>query len=280
MHSDGEGLGSTFVVRLPATLNPHPLASRDPSTSSACSFSGERSRSSSHCNVADHDFDLSGCYEGGAQTCTGEFYSDIIIEEGRMSIGELAASSLEDGETKSEICPSESAIVPLQTQGRSGHSERRLSSKEMYSKLITQDSNKLNLPRNVSLAPRKLPRPLIVDDVESNRKMMCRLLRDRCRDFVQAVNGEEAVNQVRKSLSAGGTSFDVITMDYQMPVMDGPTATRLIRDMGYQGLIVGVTGNALAEDIRVFKSHGANEVMVKPIDIALFDAIIAKYYDK
>jgi CheY-like chemotaxis protein len=45
--------------------------------------------------------------------------------------------------------------------------------------------------------------------------------------------------------SASFCSFDAILMDFMMPNMDGPTATRAIREMGYMGPIVGVTGRTL-----------------------------------
>jgi len=71
---------------------------------------------------------------------------------------------------------------------------------------------------------KKKPVVLVVDDVASNRKMMHRLLQDRCEYSMDATNGVEAVAIIRDALSRG-RHIDVITMDYQMPVMDGPTAT-------------------------------------------------------
>jgi len=42
--------------------------------------------------------------------------------------------------------------------------------------------------------------------------------------------------------------FDVVLMDYQMPNMDGPTAIKAIRQLGYGGIIMGLTGNAMQCD--------------------------------
>lgn len=54
-----------------------------------------------------------------------------------------------------------------------------------------------------------------------------------------------------------------------MPVMDGMTATRLLRERGIVVPIVGVTGNALDEDIRSFVAAGANEILVSHTGRAL-----------
>jgi len=120
-------------------------------------------------------------------------------------------------------------------------------------------------------------RLLVVDDVAMNRRMMIRLLGDRCSLVREAANGLEAVHLVREAARTG-TAFDVITMDYQMPVMDGPTATRQIRELGYRGIILGLTGNVLPSDMTVFLSHGVNRVLVKPLDIKAFDVTLQELF--
>eukprot|EP01038_Epipyxis_sp_PR26KG_P009266 gene9266-12482_t len=64
--------------------------------------------------------------------------------------------------------------------------------------------------------------------------------------------------------------YDVILMDFVMERMNGPDAAKRMRDMGYNGIILGVTGNALAGDIQHFIQQGANAVLTKPLDIKLF----------
>lgn len=53
-------------------------------------------------------------------------------------------------------------------------------------------------------------------------------------------------------------------MDYEMPVMNGPTAAKEIRDLGSDVFIVGVTGNMLNEDVEFFMANGAN-VVLQPV---------------
>jgi len=116
-------------------------------------------------------------------------------------------------------------------------------------------------------------RILIVDDAKLNRKMLCRLIQGRCLETVEAENGFDAVEAVRTSI-ANEFPYDVILMDNRMPVMDGLTATKAIRELGYSGLIVGVTGDTQKEDYAAFLSHGANSVISKPLNLHALDRII------
>ena len=61
----------------------------------------------------------------------------------------------------------------------------------------------------------------------------------------------------------------MILMDFMMPKMDGPTATKAIRGLGYRGIVIGVTGTSSPQDLEIFTASGANLVMTKPLDIDL-----------
>ena len=58
-----------------------------------------------------------------------------------------------------------------------------------------------------------------------------------------------------------------------MPVMDGPTAANEIRRLGADVLIVGVTGNLLPEDVRYYRSCGADAILPKPFKISALNDI-------
>lgn len=116
-------------------------------------------------------------------------------------------------------------------------------------------------------------RLLIVDDAPSNRKVVNRLLRDKISHRDEACNGLEAVQKVSQTI-AMDTPYDCIILDYYMPELDGPGAAQQMRALGFQGVIVGVTGNNDTTDINKFKAAGANHVLVKPLDADLFWTIL------
>ena len=64
---------------------------------------------------------------------------------------------------------------------------------------------------------------LVVDDNRLIRSVVAMYLRDHGHEVSEAGDGQHAVELVEQ------TAFDVVLMDLQMPVMDGLTATQLIR---------------------------------------------------
>ena len=124
-----------------------------------------------------------------------------------------------------------------------------------------------------SVSARKTMLVLLVDDSALNRKMMNRLMVSKGHTCTEAEDGIDAV----KLMSTGVVHFDLILMDNVMPNMSGPLATKAIRSLGFKGLIFGVTGNALPEDIAKFIAHGADAVLLKPLDVLKFDSVLAEF---
>jgi len=119
-------------------------------------------------------------------------------------------------------------------------------------------------------------RILVVDDAPMNRKLLTRLLLKRGHEVGMAENGLEACNKVVAAMNEG-KRYDTILMDFQMPVMDGPTATQKIRSVGCDSFIVGITGNVLPQDVEHFKVCGADGVLGKPFQIEELESLWIEY---
>ena len=89
---------------------------------------------------------------------------------------------------------------------------------------------------------------------------LCRKLLERHGFTVTAAfDGTEAVAAVREG------DFDLILMDQEMPLCNGTDAIRQIRAFTTQPVIVGLTGNAMPEDVAMFREAGADAFMTKPM---------------
>ena len=119
-------------------------------------------------------------------------------------------------------------------------------------------------------------RILVVDDAPMNRKLLTRLLMKRGHHVDMAEDGLEAFEKVTSAMKEG-KRYDTILMDYQMPVMDGPTSTQKIREEGCDSFIVGITGNVLPQDVAHFKDSGADGVLGKPFQVEELESLWIEY---
>ncbi|VUD42551.1 Signal transduction histidine-protein kinase BarA [Thalassocella blandensis] len=104
---------------------------------------------------------------------------------------------------------------------------------------------------------------LLVEDNELNQAVAGGLLEDLNMHYVIANNGAEAIAMLENDKA----HFDVILMDIQMPVMDGVSATTLIRrELQLQIPIIALTAGVLHSEIQSYLDVGMNGFVAKPID--------------
>ena len=114
---------------------------------------------------------------------------------------------------------------------------------------------------------------LVVDDAPMNRKLLVRLLEMNGHTCSTAENGQDLIDAVRKDM----VQYDCILVDYEMPVMNGPESCKGVREMGYTGFVVGVTGNLLPEDVGYFLDCGADAVLSKPFKYKALEELLIEH---
>lgn len=109
---------------------------------------------------------------------------------------------------------------------------------------------------------------LVVEDNDLNAEIAKTLLMDRGAEVTLVQDGKQAVDLFAEKPQG---TFDAILMDVMMPVMDGLTATRVIRGMDRADAkaipIIAMTANAFKEDEDKCFEAGMSAYLSKPIEI-------------
>lgn len=122
---------------------------------------------------------------------------------------------------------------------------------------------------------------LVAEDNEMNAEIISELMDMAGATVYIAENGELAVEKFK---SAQPGEFDAIFMDVQMPVMNGYEAARAIRACDHPEakdvLIIAMTANAFAEDVKEALDAGMNVHVSKPIDLDRLAGVLSEYLPK
>ena len=113
---------------------------------------------------------------------------------------------------------------------------------------------------------------LIVDDAETNRKLVNVFLSRSGAAVAMAENGAVALRAVANA------QFDLILMDMQLPDVDGYTAASRLREQGFKGPIIALTAHAMRGDREKCLLAGCSSYVSKPINmdelmVAVRDAV-------
>ncbi len=106
-------------------------------------------------------------------------------------------------------------------------------------------------------------RVLLAEDNRINALLAKALLERNGCDVVCVANGEEAIEAVKT------TPYDIVFMDFHMPIMDGLEASKNIRAMGGEFMrlpIIALTAAAMEEDRRQCIQAGMDDFITKPLE--------------
>ena len=121
-----------------------------------------------------------------------------------------------------------------------------------------------------------MARILLVEDNEMNRDMLSRRLERRGHSVSLAVDGEEGVAKARAEKP------ELILMDMSLPLMDGWSATRVLKsDPETRRIpVIGLTAHAMAGDRERCLEAGCEDYDTKPVDLTRLlekrDAVLAR----
>jgi two-component system sensor histidine kinase/response regulator len=119
-------------------------------------------------------------------------------------------------------------------------------------------------------------RVLLVEDHPINQEIALRLLGSRGAQVDVAGDGQQGLDRL---LAHGPEAYDLVLMDLQMPVLDGLSATRRLRELpGFETLpVLAMTAHALAEERAQCLAAGMQGHIAKPLDVARLVRELQRY---
>jgi len=102
---------------------------------------------------------------------------------------------------------------------------------------------------------------LVAEDNKMNQMVLSMLLEESKLNIEFANDGKIAVDKFNNNI------YNLVLMDIQMPNMNGYEATQIIKNINPNIPIIGLSANAIQEDITKAFAHGMDDYLTKPIDV-------------
>ncbi|XPS97331.1 hypothetical protein M3J09_006565 [Ascochyta lentis] len=146
-------------------------------------------------------------------------------------------------------------------------------------------------PPSSSSSPASKPTILIVEDNLINQRLLGKLIAKNGYATLTANNGEEALSALSTSTwnpaytqtHSNAQRLDLVLCDIEMPIMDGKTCVRRVRQLQREGNLgtgipmVAITGNARAEQVLEMKRCGFDDVVTKPYQVGRLLGVVGRY---
>lgn len=142
---------------------------------------------------------------------------------------------------------------------------------DMFMSLSYDDNNELAEVKIVKKYEQFNGNILIAEDNVTNQMLIEIILKERGLNYLIVDNGQKAVNEALKK------DYDLILMDINMPILDGVSATKQLRDANYDKPIVSLSANVIKSDVQSYKEAGIDDTLAKPIDTQALDNVLRKY---
>ena len=112
---------------------------------------------------------------------------------------------------------------------------------------------------------------MVVEDDVLNQVIARKILTSLGYTVIVANNGQEGIDELASA------HIDLILMDMQMPIMDGPETTRRLRAQGYSLPILGFTASTSANDHQRCLEAGMQDVLTKPMQVMALTGALSRF---
>lgn len=115
---------------------------------------------------------------------------------------------------------------------------------------------------------------LLIDDTKAVHAYIKSLFKENDHEFDDAYNGQEGIEMLKS-----GKQYDIVLLDWEMPVKDGPSTLVEIREFNDEIPIMMVTTKNRPEDLSFAIENGANEYMMKPFTKEIINLKLSFIFD-